>query len=407
MSSIIEVKNLGKKYKIGEKERYLTLRDKLAHPIKAMQSAQTQEEFWALKDVNFSVEQGEIVGVIGKNGSGKSTLLKILSRITPPTTGQVRLSGHVGSLLEVGTGFHPELTGRENIYLSGAILGMRKKEIQKKFDEIVDFADIDKFLDTPVKRYSSGMYVRLGFAVAAHLETDILFIDEVLAVGDADFQKKCMGKMNEISKREGRTIIFVSHNTVAVQSLCTKTIWLEQGSIKMVGDTRQVVESYLNRSHENKSEFSFTRHSRAQAWIPSVSILDTDGNATNRLPICEDFFIEVAYEFEVDTDELLFSLFFYKDGDLLFVSSETDKTGKLFSYKKGGYVSRIKIPAFTFNVGQYTFNAAIHKPGLEYIDKKEDISFEILDINDRRTKIFHGQVVGKMATILDFITKKI
>ena len=407
MSSIIKVKNLGKKYFIGEKDPYLTLRNKIAHPIKAMQGIQMREEFWALKDVNFSVKQGEVVGIIGKNGSGKSTLLKILSRITPPTNGEVQLFGRVGSLLEVGTGFHPELTGRENIYLSGAILGMQKKEIEKKFDEIVNFADIDKFLDTPVKRYSSGMYVRLGFAVAAHLETDVLFVDEVLAVGDVDFQKKCMGKMSAISRQEGRTIIFVSHNMAAVQSLCTKTIWLEHGSVKMIGDTCEVIKSYLNTPQENKSELHFSQSAFSRAGILSVSIMDQFGNATNRLPISEDFFIEVAYEFRIDTDELLFSVFFYKDRDLLFVSSETDKTGRLFSYQKGKYVSRIKIPAFTFNVGSYTFNAAIHKPGIEYIDKKEDILFEILEIRDTRMSIFLGRVVGKMANVLNFETKKI
>lgn len=404
---MIEVKNLGKKYLIGEKDPYLTLRDKLAHPIKAMKSAQLREDFWALKDVNFSIEKGEVVGIIGKNGSGKSTLLKILSRITPPTTGEVLLRGHVGSLLEVGTGFHPELTGRENVYLSGSILGMRKREIKKKFDEIVDFAGIEKFLDTPVKRYSSGMYVRLGFAVAAHLETDILFVDEVLAVGDTEFQKKCMGKMDSISRREGRTIIFVSHNMAAVQDLCTKSILLEQGLVKMIGDSHSVIERYMNRRHENRGEFHFKHDLFMAAYISRIALYNVAGHLVNCVPINEEFFIEVAYEFELDASELLFSLFFYKDGDLLLVSSESDKIGRLISYKKGKYISRIKIPAFTFNVGTYTFKAAIHRPGVEYIDAKDDISFDILDEHDTRTPIFHGQIVGKMATILDFETTKI
>lgn len=407
MSPMIEVKQLGKKYRIGEKDPYLTLRDKLAHPLRALRSGQLLEDFWALREVNFSVDQGEVVGVIGKNGSGKSTLLKILSRITPPTTGEVRLSGRVGSLLEVGTGFHPELTGRENIYLSGSILGMRKKEIDKKFDEIVDFSGIHKFLDTPVKRYSSGMYVRLGFAVAAHLETDILFVDEVLAVGDMDFQKKCLGKMGEITKQEGRTIIFVSHNMSAVHSLCARTIWLENGCIKMIGDTEQVIEQYLQSSTEQKSVYSFVHEDQARAAISSVSLLNASQQQTNRFPVEQDFFVEVHYVLNEPTDELLLSLFIYKDGDLLLVSSETDKTGLLFLHEKGRYVSKIQIPAWTFNVGQYTFRVAIHKPGVEYIDQTEDIPFEILGVHDTRMPIFQGHVLGKMATILDFETKKI
>ena len=229
MSAIIEVNNLGKKYLIGEKERYLALRDKLAHPIKALKNTRSSEVFWALSDISFSVEKGEVLGIIGKNGSGKSTLLKILSKITPPTTGEVCLRGRVGSLLEVGTGFHPELTGRENIYLSGSILGMRKKEIDKKFEEIVNFSGVEAFLDTPIKRYSSGMSVRLGFAVAAHLEPEILLVDEVLAVGDAEFQKKCLGKMGEITKQGARTIIFISHNMAAINQLCDRVLLLENG----------------------------------------------------------------------------------------------------------------------------------------------------------------------------------
>ena len=245
MSAIIEVNNLGKKYLIGEKERYLALRDKLAHPIKALKNTRSSEVFWALSDISFSVEKGEVLGIIGKNGSGKSTLLKILSKITPPTTGEVCLRGRVGSLLEVGTGFHPELTGRENIYLSGSILGMRKKEIDKKFEEIVNFSGVEAFLDTPIKRYSSGMSVRLGFAVAAHLEPEILLVDEVLAVGDAEFQKKCLGKMGEITKQGARTIIFISHNMAAINQLCDRVLLLENGHIKKNDTPESVVSEYL------------------------------------------------------------------------------------------------------------------------------------------------------------------
>jgi lipopolysaccharide transport system ATP-binding protein len=259
--SIIRVENLGKKYILGHQpqgvSKYSTLRDTLTNagkslwqsfrPPQAQQKSQ-QEEFWALQDVSFEVKQGECVGIIGRNGAGKSTLLKILSRITEPTRGKIEIGGRVASLLEVGTGFHPELTGRENIYLNGAVLGMTRQEIRRKFAEIVEFAEVERFLDTPVKRYSSGMYVRLAFAVAAHLEPEILVIDEVLAVGDIRFQKKCLGKMGEVASQEGRTILFVSHNMTAVQSLCSKSIWLNSGNLLSFDETSVTISKYLNSS---------------------------------------------------------------------------------------------------------------------------------------------------------------
>jgi lipopolysaccharide transport system ATP-binding protein len=247
----IRVRNLGKKYTLGgPHEQYLTFRDAIVNSVKApfkhFSSPESPQEFWALKDVSFDVGQGEVVGVIGRNGAGKSTLLKILSRITTPTEGMVELHGRVGSLLEVGTGFHPELTGRENIFLSGSILGMKRREIDAKLDEIVKFSEIEKFLDTPVKRYSSGMYVRLAFAVAAHLDTEILLIDEVLAVGDAQFQKKCLGKMGDVATKEGRTVLFVSHNMSAIKALCEKGILLESGKIGYNGEASSAIDHYLN-----------------------------------------------------------------------------------------------------------------------------------------------------------------
>jgi len=257
MPSIITVEGLSKKYIIDhqKQERYIALRDvltngakrlghKLAHPFAAPEDDPTHEEFWALKDVSFEIRQGDRMGIIGRNGAGKSTLLKILSRITEPTAGRVKIRGRVASLLEVGTGFHPELTGRENIFLNGAILGMSKAEIKNKFDEIVAFAEVEKFLDTPVKRYSSGMYVRLAFAVAAHLEPEILIVDEVLAVGDAQFQKKCLGKMQDVST-QGRTILFVSHSMAAIRNLCTGAVYLENGGIRLKGGTEDAIAEYL------------------------------------------------------------------------------------------------------------------------------------------------------------------
>jgi lipopolysaccharide transport system ATP-binding protein len=262
--SIIKVENLSKKYIIGHNRnaadayRYSSLRDTLAHTARGMYQRLRHplapnkentdlEDFWALKDINFEIKQGDKVGIIGRNGAGKSTLLKILSRITEPTTGKITLNGRVASLLEVGTGFHPELTGRENIYLNGAVLGMSRIEIKKKFDEIVDFSGVEKFIDTPVKRYSSGMYVRLAFSVAAHLEPEILLVDEVLAVGDAEFQKKCLGKMEDVSK-EGRTIIFVSHNMGAIRQLCSKGLLLINGKIKKTNSVNSMIDEYFNNN---------------------------------------------------------------------------------------------------------------------------------------------------------------
>lgn len=264
----ISISDLGKKYRKGETLAYSTLRDSIAGGVRSLLSGigdngdrhraeqqttnnkqHTNSEFWALRDVSFAVEQGEVVGIIGRNGAGKSTLLKILSQITEPTRGEIRVRGRVASLLEVGTGFHWELSGRENIFLNGAILGMHRAEIKRKFDEIVEFAEVHDFIDTPVKRYSSGMYVRLAFAVAAHLEPEILLVDEVLAVGDAAFQKKCLGKMGDVVK-EGRTILFVSHNMAAIQALCPKAIWIDKGVLQSYGDVSKVVSQYLGATSD-------------------------------------------------------------------------------------------------------------------------------------------------------------
>jgi lipopolysaccharide transport system ATP-binding protein len=261
--TVIKVENLSKKYIIGHQRqaRHTTLRDSISagskHLVEKLRGKSaadpTSEEFWALKDVDFEIKQGDRVGIIGRNGAGKSTLLKILSRITEPTNGSIRINGRVASLLEVGTGFHPELTGRENIFLNGAILGMEKTEIQRKFDEIVDFAEVEKFLDTPVKRYSSGMYVRLAFAVAAHLEPEILIVDEVLAVGDAQFQKKCLGKMKNVSG-EGRTVLFVSHNMAAINTLCSSGLVLNRGKIACSGSAKDCISAYETQNSQDREE---------------------------------------------------------------------------------------------------------------------------------------------------------
>jgi lipopolysaccharide transport system ATP-binding protein len=321
--SIIQVRGLGKSYNISNekgKESYTALRDVINNQAKKIFSFPKSlrnegglkkfntEEFWALKDVSFDIKQGDRVGIIGRNGAGKSTLLKLLSRITEPTAGEIRIKGRVASLLEVGTGFHPELTGRENIYLNGAILGMSRAEIKSKFDEIVDFAEVEQFLDTPVKRYSSGMYVKLAFAVAAHLEPEILVVDEVLAVGDAQFQKKCMGKMEDMSKNEGRTVLFVSHNIGAIQVLTNLGILLNKGLIEYTGDVTKCIQIY-NSNTNNKSDFEFIgkgKHSR----ILTLKLIDKKDSNTNLYSIGDVLKFKCTIETD-GTPNLSIELFLY------------------------------------------------------------------------------------------------
>jgi lipopolysaccharide transport system ATP-binding protein len=312
MSPVLHVENLGKRYRVdhasspGGPFGYRTLRDELtrlaAAPLRRLRGGPDgrSEDFWALSDVGFDVRPGEVVGVIGKNGAGKSTLLKILSRITKPTTGRVELRGRIGSLLEVGTGFHPELTGRENIYLNGAILGMSRREIARRFDEIVAFAEVEKFLDMPVKRYSSGMYVRLAFAVAAHLEPEILIVDEVLAVGDMAFQRKCMGRMQAVG-RGGTTVLFVSHNMPAVESLCTRAILLDGGQVVGDGDVPDLIHEYRRRvlapqAHDGRSPFDLSGPERPNPVLRSADLLDESGTPTNFLPLGGRFHLRIGLE---------------------------------------------------------------------------------------------------------------
>jgi len=299
-NTVIRVEGLSKQYQIGVRETYGSFRESLRHgvtaPIRRLRAAFARGEsggsngapnIWALRDVSFDVQAGEVLGLIGRNGAGKSTLLKILSRITAPTEGRASIRGRVRSLLEVGTGFHPELTGRENIYLNGAILGMKKDEIRSKFDEIVAFAEVEKFIDTPVKRYSSGMYLRLAFAVAAHLVSEILLVDEVLAVGDAAFQTKCMGRMNEVAQ-EGRTVLFVSHNLAAVRSLCTRGIWLEHGGVSIAGPVEQVLFRYTQSQMQEQKSSGGT-----QTRFTSVRV---NGNNPGNIRSGEDFAVSCTLE---------------------------------------------------------------------------------------------------------------
>lgn len=389
MKPIIKVENLSKQYRIGGvREPYSTLRESLVNAAKVPLNAlkrrnqeNSNNRFWALKDVNFEIKPGEVVGIIGRNGAGKSTLLKILSRITEPTMGRIELYGRVGSLLEVGTGFHPELTGRENIYLNGAILGMRREEIAKKFDEIVDFAEIEGFLDTPVKRYSSGMYVRLAFAVAAHLEPEILVIDEVLAVGDAEFQKKCLGKMDEVSKI-GKTVLFVSHQMGMIAQLCDSCILLEKGHLKMRGKTEQVINAYLNQQTAGGSAYYYDEKQAAgkSAYIVYQKMVDESGREitelTNENPIILETKVRVE-NFHNDM-ELSLSLQNKMKGRIFTVNTPLRDVLKPGEREK---VIRLKVPANFIAPNPYSWISSINIPGLQLVDVlRDECDFFIRDV---------------------------
>lgn len=326
MPAVIKVENLSKAYQLGEigtgtltrdLERYWArVRGKEDPFLKIGEvnnrSVKGESDIvWSLRDLNFEIEQGDAVGIIGRNGAGKSTLLKIMSRVTAPTTGSVKIKGRIASLLEVGTGFHPELTGRENIYLNGAILGMRKAEIKRKFDEIVDFSGVERYIDTPVKRYSSGMYVRLAFAVAAHLESEIMIVDEVLAVGDAEFQKKCLGKMGDVSSKQGRTVLFVSHNMAAIKKLCNTGIFLANGEIKDIGSTDEIISQYLQSTELDKSVFELPLPEDADTavgYATKVQVEDLDSNILKEIPVGKAWQVRVVFKLNENAQHLIIGL---------------------------------------------------------------------------------------------------
>lgn len=367
----IKVENLSKAYQIShqKRERYTAMRDVLSNGAKGIanrllrrvdsDAKHTREEFWAVNNVSFEVKQGERVGIIGRNGAGKSTLLKILSRITEPTKGRIRIKGRVASLLEVGTGFHPELTGRENIYLNGAILGMSRLEIQRKFADIVAFAEVEKFLDTPVKRYSSGMYVRLAFAVAAHLDMETLVLDEVLAVGDVAFQKKCMDKMGEVA-RGGRTILFVSHNMPAVRNLCSRGILLDHGAIIHDGKVTEAVQAYLSHVSSqlnNQRVWKEKERPGNHAFkLNSVKLKDALGLETSTVDISQEMVIELEYEVIEHGTQVRFNLVLTDDaGNYVFSSlSNQDETFYEKSLPTGIYVTSCQIYGHLLSPGQYS-----------------------------------------------------
>lgn len=419
---VIQVDNLGKKYIIGhqQQERYTALRDVITNSAKSLipkilkstdqkNSSNIYEEFWALKDISFEIKKGDRVGIIGRNGAGKSTLLKILSRITEPTKGKVSIKGRVASLLEVGTGFHPELTGRENIYLNGAILGMSREEIKKKFDEIVAFAEVEKFLDTPVKRYSSGMYVRLAFAVAAHLEPEILIVDEVLAVGDAQFQKKCLGKMEKVGQ-EGRTVFFVSHNMQAILKLCDRCIWIQSGEIVADNITDPVVAKYLCENQNLSGQVvwqepKYAPGDRENIYFTATRVIDHKGINTGFVYAEEPFYVEIEYTI---LQPLTAAWIGFKlttaSGEVLFCSGDCNLAIKqAVTRPPGVYKGRCQIPADLLNQGNYNISLLGHIPGIKMLVNEEAVlGFEVIQKTDIAG---HGRQPGVIRPNLPWVVE--
>lgn len=428
--SIITVENLSKRYIVGHQSvtssRYTALRDviargarefvrkaaDMAHGRQVVQGDEV-EEFWALKDVSFEVKRGEVLGIIGRNGAGKSTLLKILSRITEPTEGRVVLRGRVASLLEVGTGFHPELTGRENIFLNGAILGMTQREIRKKFDEIVAFAEVDRFLDTPVKRYSSGMYVRLAFAVAAHLEPEILVVDEVLAVGDVEFQKKCLGKMSEVAGG-GRTVLFVSHNMGAVRSLCSRAIVIANGKIIATAPAAQAVEMYLQSSTAHLADG--TEWSWKNSEMPGdetlkvarVVLARSNGQPAREIRSDEKFQIKIQYEQKTLIRGIRISIQLITQlGEIAFTTCDHSSRDEN-TFLPGIYQSLCWIPEKLLNIGQYTIRLLIDEPGVRYIQHWLDVgSFTVVGHHNGGTTFPDAMWAGVVSPSCSWVVKSI
>ena len=404
---IIKVNNLSKRYRIGARERYLTFReaiiDGITAPLRNISKLRKLTEFkdnpssndeedmvWALKDASFSVNEGDTLGIIGRNGAGKSTLLKILSRITEPTSGSIEIHGRLSSLLEVGTGFHPELTGRENIFLNGAILGMRKREIDEKFDEIVSFAEIEKFIDTPVKRYSSGMYVRLAFAVAAHLEPEILVVDEVLAVGDIPFQKKCLGKMSDVAKG-GRTVIFVSHNMEAIQKLCTRVILLHEGKVVMEGSTDNVISNYLGDEKYSIGEQIWPDINKAPGdnvvRMHAMRVLDQNGKVCTNFDVRDPVSIENEFQVLEEGHRLVLQLYFFNEmGHVLFISKDNlDSPWRDAICPIGYYRSVCHIPGDFLNECEISVAYGIDTIGISHLmhaTGRDVVRFKVSDKMD-------------------------
>jgi lipopolysaccharide transport system ATP-binding protein len=368
----LKVSNLGKKYTIG-KQKDGTFRSSLANVFKS--AANKGEDFWALKNVNFEVKKGEVVGIIGKNGAGKSTLLKLVSQITKPSQGQIEIRGRVASLLEVGTGFHPELTGRENIFLNGTILGMSRKEVKLKFDEIVVFSGIEKFIDTAVKHYSSGMYVRLAFAVAAHLEPEILIIDEVLAVGDAEFQKKCLGKMDEVAKA-GRTVLFVSHNMAAVKNLCTRAILIDKGQVTFEGSIQDAISRYNSIVSQQKLKFDTSDYSSRKRGIKQIYVESIEFNHINYLP-SSDFKVNISLgKTEEFNGKIDLSVFVFDELNNTVFQLSTYCYNETIEYQASN-TYQFELDKLGLSAGVYKVGVWLSGNGIEQDYTEEDITIEV------------------------------
>jgi lipopolysaccharide transport system ATP-binding protein len=399
----LKANNISKKYVLNHQAANTSgsLKDNLYGFFSGKKTTKSKEEFWALNGVDFEINAGDRVGIVGANGAGKSTLLKILSRITDPTKGQLEITGRVASLLEVGTGFHPELTGRENIYLNGSILGMKKHEISRKFDEIVDFSGVERFLDTPVKRYSSGMYVRLGFAIAAHLDPDIFIVDEVLAVGDSEFQKKCMGKMQEVSS-EGRTVLFVSHNLTAVDALCNKGIFLHKGTVKDDGPAKKVINTYLSTFSKNvlKKEFDNDNDApgNSSVKIKSIEVKPDFLPGQTAIDVRTPLSVHLNFKTFQTHEQLNVSLFVISlTGEIVFNVGST-----LVKGIAGSYTASCNIPAPLLNDGSYTVSVMIVKNSTEVLfHYEEPITFEVADWRPQEGD-WHGKWPGIIRPTLEF-----
>ena len=412
---IITVEKLSKRYLLGHQAaKGEGLRHALENAFRAPQQwlrarqqarAARREEFWALKDVSFEVKPGEVMGIIGRNGAGKSTLLKILSRITEPTSGRITIDGRVASLLEVGTGFHQELTGRENIFLNGAILGMSKAEITRKFDEIVAFSEVEKFLDTPVKRYSSGMYVRLAFAVAAHLEPEILIVDEVLAVGDAAFQKKCLGKMQDVSA-QGRTVLFVSHNMASVQLLCSTGLLLNQGQVQIVGSIPKVLESYLSQGVEYDGHWTRPEPvpKTAGIYFEEVRILNEAGDVAGHLGCTSSFTVEMRVQATSAFDRAQLAIrLTNQEGVVILSTCSTDSHRQFVHIDAGTHVFRVTFPGEFLVAGTYTLQLAAHQPGQQLFDLIDDTIAICVEETGSVATITKDQRLGVVNPILAWV----
>ncbi|MEL6536183.1 MAG: ABC transporter ATP-binding protein [Bacteroidota bacterium] len=399
----IEVKGLGKRFFLNQ-GKSTSLRESMGQLVRGREVSKTDNEFWALQDVNFTVAEGEAIGIIGRNGAGKSTLLKVLSKITPPTRGKIEINGRMASLLEVGTGFHPELTGRENIFLNGTILGMSRAEVREKFDEIVDFSGVEKFLDTPVKRYSSGMYVRLAFSVAAHLEPEILVIDEVLAVGDAEFQQKCLGKMSSVAS-EGRTVLFVSHNMTAVQTLCQRGVLLQQGSVMHIGSVSEAVEQYLGKGGEqnNVSEQNPLQLPEYGLSITEVACFAKGQSSDTPITTLDPVQFQIKYALQDVKSRIDFTLRFYnKRGEIVFVTgSSLDKNLPQFAGKN---VSVMEVPAHFFNSGVLDVELLILKDRRTMIRQEPSVLQLTLVDGKKEGEIWLGRPPGDVFPKFDWHT---